>query len=108
MFYSCVSTAIVLLSSRQCTVHEVDDLLSFLRLWYLPATVLARDIIIIGSGPAGASTALHLLKAAPSLADEILLLDKATHPREKICAGGLIPHTLDCLKEMDIPLSVPH
>lgn len=70
--------------------------------------MLARDIIIIGSGPAGTSTALHLLKINSALADDILILDKATHPREKICAGGLIPHTLDCLKELDIPLSVPH
>ncbi len=70
--------------------------------------MIFRDVIIIGSGPAGTSTALHLLKIAPSLAGEMVLLDKAIHPREKICAGGLIPHTLDCLKELDIPLSVPH
>lgn len=70
--------------------------------------VIARDIVIIGSGPAGSSTALHLLKTDPALAGAILLLDKAVHPREKICAGGLIPHTLDCLNELDIPLSVPH
>lgn len=36
------------------------------------------------------------------------MLDKAVHPREKICAGGLIPHTLDCLDELEIPLSIPH
>ncbi len=70
--------------------------------------MISRDIIIVGSGPSGSSTALHLLKTDPSLAGEILLLDKAVHPREKICAGGLIPHTLDCLKELDIPLSIPH
>jgi flavin-dependent dehydrogenase len=70
--------------------------------------VIARDVVIVGSGPAGIATALHLLKSAPSLAGEILLLDKAVHPREKICAGGLIPHTLDCLQELEIPLSVPH
>lgn len=70
--------------------------------------MIARDILIIGSGPAGSSTALHLLKNEPKLRGEILLLDKAVHPREKICAGGLIPHTLDCLNELDIPLSVPH
>jgi flavin-dependent dehydrogenase len=70
--------------------------------------VLTRDIIIVGSGPAGTSTALHLLKIDPALAGEMLILDKATHPREKICAGGLIPHTLDCLQELDVPLSVPH
>lgn len=70
--------------------------------------MLARDIIIVGSGPSGTSTALNLLKINPALAGDILILDKATHPREKICAGGLIPHTLDCLKELEIPLSVPH
>ena len=66
------------------------------------------DVIIIGSGPAGTATALNLLRADPALAGNILLLDKAVHPREKICAGGLIPHTLDCLSALDIPLSVPH
>ena len=70
--------------------------------------MIARDIVIIGSGPAGSSTALHLLRNDPTLRGEVLLLDKAIHPREKICAGGLIPHTLDCLNELDIPLSVPH
>ena len=65
-------------------------------------------MIIIGSGPAGTATALHLLKADSALAGHILLLDKAVHPREKICAGGLIPHTLDCLNVLDVPLTVPH
>jgi len=72
------------------------------------APVIPRDVVIVGSGPAGSSTALHLLKHDPALRSEVLLLDKAVHPREKICAGGLIPHTLDCLNELDIPLSVPH
>jgi len=70
--------------------------------------MLRREVIIVGSGPAGSSTALHLLKTQPSLAREILVLEKAVHPREKVCAGGLIPHTLGCLKELDISLSVPH
>ena len=66
------------------------------------------DVIIIGSGPAGTATALNLLRLDPSFARSILLLDKAVHPREKICAGGLIPHALDCLKALEIPLTVPH
>src|SRR5260221_9720644 len=87
---------------------RLNDLLSFPCLWYSHCIVISRDIVIVGSGPSGSSTALHLLKTDPSLAGEIVLLDKAVHPREKICAGGLIPHTLDCLKELDIPLSIPH
>ena len=70
--------------------------------------MIDRNIVIIGSGPAGTSTALHLLKRDPTLAGEILLIDKAVHPRDKICAGGLIPHTLDCLRELELPLSVPY
>jgi menaquinone-9 beta-reductase len=70
--------------------------------------VVFCDVLIVGSGPAGTATALHLLKTDPALAGEIFLLDKAIHPREKVCAGGLIPHTLHGLHELEIPLSVPH
>jgi flavin-dependent dehydrogenase len=47
------------------------------------------DIIIIGAGPAGLSTALHLAKIDPQLAGNTLVLEKARHPRPKLCAGGL-------------------
>jgi flavin-dependent dehydrogenase len=67
-----------------------------------------RPLIIVGSGPAGCATALYLERLDPALARDVLVLDKAEHPREKVCAGGLIPHTLDCLRELDIPLAVPH
>ena len=66
------------------------------------------DVVIVGAGPAGTATALSLLRAEPALAGNILILDKAVHPRDKICAGGLIPHTLDCLSELDVRLSIPH
>ena len=65
-------------------------------------------IIIIGSGPAGAATALALHRIDPTLAAEVLLLDKARHPRPKVCAGGLIPAGSRWLAEHDIPLDVPH
>ncbi|MFQ5650210.1 MAG: NAD(P)/FAD-dependent oxidoreductase [bacterium] len=48
-----------------------------------------RDIIIIGSGPAGISAALSLSKLAPALAGGVLVLEKATHPRQKLCGGGV-------------------
>lgn len=65
-------------------------------------------MIIAGGGPAGAATALALVRADPRLAERILLLEKARHPRSKVCAGGLIPHTLACLDELGVGLVVPH
>ena len=65
-------------------------------------------IIIIGGGPAGAATALYLARRDPSIAGRVLVLEKARHPRPKVCAGGLIPHTLACLEELTIGLPVPH
>lgn len=51
-----------------------------------------KDILIIGGGPGGLSTALHLAKFAPHLTPRILILEKERYPRPKLCAGGL---TLD-------------
>jgi len=67
-----------------------------------------RPVVIIGGGPAGAATALFLHARDPGLAREVLVLEKGRHPRPKVCAGGLIPHTLDCLRELGVPLAVPN
>jgi flavin-dependent dehydrogenase len=45
------------------------------------------DVVIVGGGPAGTTTAIALAKAAPSAS--IALLEKAHFPRDKYCAGGL-------------------
>lgn len=47
------------------------------------------DLLIVGSGPAGTSTALHLIQKDPSWAGRIVMVDKAVHPREKLCGGGV-------------------
>lgn len=47
------------------------------------------DILIVGSGPTGISTALHLLQLDPSWAGRMVVVDKAVHPREKLCGGGI-------------------
>ncbi len=49
------------------------------------------DVLIVGSGPAGSSTALHLVAINPDWAGRILVVDKAVHPRDKLC-GGAITH----------------
>lgn len=65
-------------------------------------------MIIVGSGPAGSATALGLAAAAPALAGRTLLLDKARHPRDKTCAGGVIPGARHVLAGLGVPLDVPH
>ena len=67
-----------------------------------------RPIVIVGAGPAGAATALALHRDDPALARDVLILEKARHPRPKVCAGGLIPPGRRWLAEHDVAFSVPH
>ena len=66
-----------------------------------------RDVVIVGSGPAGAATALGLAARAPELAARSVLLEKARHPRDKTCAGGVIPKGVRLLESLEIPLEIP-
>ena len=56
------------------------------------------DVVVVGSGPAGASAALGALTADSSL--RVLLLDRADFPRDKSCGDGIAPHVLDALAEV--------
>jgi len=68
-----------------------------------------RDLIIVGGGPSGLSTALHLQRIAPHLAPRILILEKARYPRLKLCAGGLVPDAELILQRLGLDTSeVPH
>src|SRR5437762_370721 len=49
------------------------------------------DVVVVGSGPCGASTALHLVAADPRWAGRMVVLEKGAHPREKLCGGGITP-----------------
>jgi flavin-dependent dehydrogenase len=67
------------------------------------------DVIIIGGGPSGLSTALHLQKLAPQLSSRILLLEKEHYPRHKLCAGGLTLDAEILLERLDLDLDeLPH
>ena len=58
----------------------------------------------MGSGPAGAATGMALAALAPRLAERTLCIDKQTHPREKICGGGLTGHMLDQMEGLGVGL----
>src|SRR5688572_17878594 len=67
------------------------------------------DVLIVGSGPAGCSTALHLAKRAPSLARRTLVLEKSSHPRHKLCGGGLVVDVDVILRDLGLDVvDVPH
>src|SRR5260370_15311241 len=71
------------------------------------ATPQSCRILIAGAGPAGLATALYLLRRRPELAGQVVALERARHPRPKVCAGGLIPKTLLALAELGLSLDVP-
>lgn len=65
------------------------------------------DILIIGAGPAGISTALHLLQINPDWSKHLLIIEKAAHPRDKLCAGGLTPLGINILGKLEFPFPLP-
>jgi flavin-dependent dehydrogenase len=68
-----------------------------------------RDILIIGGGPGGLSTALHIARDFPHLASRLLVLEKARYPRSKLCAGGLVLDAEIILQRLGLDVSeVPH
>lgn len=48
------------------------------------------DVLVVGAGPAGSSTAIHLARSGA----RVLLVDKARFPRDKPCGGGLTGRAL--------------
>ncbi len=67
----------------------------------------AIEVLILGAGPAGISTALHLLQQDVSWAGRMLLLEKAAHPRPKLCGGGVTPLGLEILRHLGFPFPLP-
>ena len=67
------------------------------------------DVIIIGGGPSGLSTALHLQRINSHLTTRILILEKEHYPRFKLCAGGLTIDAEILLKRLGLDVNeVPH
>lgn len=57
--------------------------------------VIEADVVVVGAGPAGASAAIHAVRAGM----RVILIDKATFPRDKCCGDGL---TAAALRELEM------
>ena len=64
-------------------------------------TTQDADVIVVGAGPGGSSAAHHLAQSGL----DVLLLEKATFPREKVCGDGLTPRAVKSLVRMGIDTS---
>jgi len=56
------------------------------------------DVIVVGAGPAGSTTAFYLAQAGL----DVLMLEKSRFPREKVCGDGLTPRAVKALVGMGI------
>jgi len=65
-----------------------------------PAAAEEADVIVVGAGPAGSATASYLARAGV----DVLLLEKAQFPREKVCGDGLTPRAVKALIGMGVPV----
>jgi menaquinone-9 beta-reductase len=66
-----------------------------------PLSEHTADVIVVGAGPAGSTTAYYLAKAGL----DVLLLEKTAFPREKVCGDGLTPRATKQLVAMGIDIS---
>ncbi len=64
-----------------------------------------KEVVIIGGGPAGSFTALHLVSRFPELAEDIVLLEARKQGRDKLCAGGVAGRVMKAAKELEIDIA---
>jgi menaquinone-9 beta-reductase len=63
----------------------------------------SADVIIVGAGPGGSTTAAYLAQAGV----DVLVLEKSTFPREKVCGDGLTPRAVRELLSLGVDLDQP-
>lgn len=69
-----------------------------------PRSTVTCNVLVVGAGPAGIATALELKRSGL----DVLVIDKATFPRDKCCGDGLTTGALRVLESLDFdPALVP-
>jgi geranylgeranyl reductase family protein len=61
----------------------------------------SADVVVVGAGPAGSAVAYYLATAGL----DVLVLEKSTFPREKVCGDGLTPRAVKALTGMGVPIA---
>ncbi len=56
------------------------------------------QVLVIGGGPAGSATALHLARAGVS----VLLIERDAFPKQKCCGEGIMPHGVKQIEELGL------
>jgi geranylgeranyl reductase family protein len=60
-------------------------------------------VLVVGAGPGGSATAYHLAAHGAS----VLMVDKATFPREKVCGDGLTPRGVRAIQKLGVDPAEP-
>jgi geranylgeranyl reductase family protein len=66
-----------------------------------PRAQRSADVVVVGAGPAGSSAAWWLAHSGL----DVVVLEKARFPREKVCGDGLTPRAVKALEAMGIDTS---
>ncbi|MGH2556981.1 MAG: FAD-dependent oxidoreductase, partial [Actinomycetota bacterium] len=64
---------------------------------------IATDVLVVGAGPGGSAAAYHLARHGV----DVLMVDKAVFPREKVCGDGLTPRGVRALERMGVDPTEP-
>src|SRR5213592_1699626 len=63
------------------------------------ASPVKAEVIIIGAGPAGSATAIHLAQLG---VQDVVLVDRQQFPRDKTCGSGVSPKGIETLKALGV------
>ncbi len=64
----------------------------------LTGPIEAADVVVVGAGPGGAAAGYFLAR----LGHDVIVLEKESFPRDKVCGDGLTPRAVHALRLLDL------